>query len=209
MVEVRKYHLPPTPLIPNSPRPLLHYPGIFTTSATAAYDTFTSNKWRVQWIFRYGQTQRSHYHSSVHECMAVLSGTATIRFGVADTAADDDTASEEGGVELQAKAGDAFIVPAGVAHKTYNTKPEDAFALLTPGNGHRVDADDVRKTLEETQANITGFTMIGAYPLDGGEWDSQDGGEDVGCFDKIWNVPVPDHDPVLGDSEEGLRGHWT
>ena len=209
MVEVREYHLPPTRLVPNSPR-------IFTSSqaATTAYDTFTANKWRVQWIFRYGQTQRSHYHSSVHECMAVLSGTATIRFGVADTSEDmgDNTfgnAREEGGIELQAKAGDAFIVPAGMAHKTYATEPKDSFVLLTPGDGHRVDGEDVRAALEETETRITGFTMIGAYPKDGGEWDSREGGEDVGAFDNIWNVPIPELDPVLGDSEQGLRGLWT
>ena len=125
MVEIRKYHLQPTELIPNSPRPLLHYknaippkPGGAHRDAVSVYDTFTQNGWRVAWIFRYGQTQLSHYHSRAHECMAVLSGTATIRFGAADTSADlqENTygdAFEKSGVEVTAEAGDVFVIPAG------------------------------------------------------------------------------------------------
>ncbi|KAK0392007.1 hypothetical protein NLU13_1505 [Sarocladium strictum] len=218
MVEVRKYHLQPTALMPNSPHPLLHYPGFFDASkegkVDVAYDTLHGNGWEVQWIFRYGQTQRSHYHSHAHECMAVLSGQAMIRFGVADTSEDMEAntygqAREEGGVELEAKAGDVFILPAGTAHKTYNAKPETEFTLLTPGDGHRVGGgEDVREALRETEGRITGFTMIGAYPRDSGPWDFQVGGEDVGAFDKVWRVPLPECDPVLGKSAEGLRGLW-
>jgi mannose-6-phosphate isomerase-like protein (cupin superfamily) len=81
--------------------------------------------------------------------MVVLTGSARIRFGVADVHSsgnDDasspenstDTVSEEGGVEVEANAGDVFILPAGTAHKTFNTLPEASLKLLTPGNGHAV-----------------------------------------------------------------------
>ncbi|KAL2401527.1 hypothetical protein ABEF93_006859 [Exophiala dermatitidis] len=173
-IEIKTYHLPPTGLIPNSPhRPLIYYPGLLhllkdpqkspvdnnhhssldpTRLATIAYETFTSNDWDVQWIYRYGRTQRSHYHSSVHECMAVLSGSATIRFGIADGEADGGPGAGRGangptsthdpsfkGVFIHAQAGDVFVLPAGVAHKTYDTEPEAGFALLTPGDGHRIE----------------------------------------------------------------------
>lgn len=80
----------------------------------------------MQWLVRYSHTQRAHYHSASHECMAVLSGTAMIRSDVADTNADMEknthgSAWEDGGIELEAEAGDVFIVPAGVSHKTCNT----------------------------------------------------------------------------------------
>lgn len=218
MVEVRKYQLPPTALMPNSPHPLLHYPGFFDVTKEGkvgnAYETLLRNKWEVQWIFRYGQTQRSHYHSGVHECMAVISGTATIRFGVADTSDNLEANTfgadrEEGGIELQANAGDVFILPAGTAHKTYSPIPDAGFTLLTPGDGHRItEGDDALELLRETEKRITGFTMIGAYPQDGGQWDFKEGGEDVGEFEKVWHVPVPEYDPVMGKSEDGLRGHW-
>lgn len=215
MIQVHKYYLPPTALVPNSPQPLLHYPGFFASaekcSAKKANETFQENGWETQWIFRYGQTQRSHYHSGVHECMAVLSGTATIRFGVADTSEDmrENTfgsAREEGGIELQARAGDVFILPAGLAHKTYNTQPSAEFTLLTPGDGHHIAGGDVAKALEETK--LSGFTMIGAYPRGSGYWNSQKGGEDSGAYEKIWAVPKPEADPLIGKLPQGLEGLW-
>jgi uncharacterized protein YjlB len=216
MVQVKKYYLPPTALMPNSPHPLLHYTGVQLpvagSKATEFYDLFKANGWKVQWIFRYGSTQRSHYHSGVHECMAVLSGTATIRFGVADTSLDMDKntnglAREEGGVEIEACAGDVFLLPAGTAHKTFNTRPEAEFTLLTPGNGHDIASDDVKAALESVK--LSGFTMIGAYPENGGYWDSMKGGENVGEFEKVWSVDKPEKDPVLGKSADGLCGLWS
>ncbi|EXJ55458.1 hypothetical protein A1O7_08385 [Cladophialophora yegresii CBS 114405] len=213
MVEVKKYHLPPTALIPNSPRPLLHYSGILSTSeriTTEAYDSFTNNGWQVQWIFRYGQTQASHYHSASHECMAVLSGTATIRFGVADTVSDLEESTlgsgqEGGGVEVEARAGDVFIIPAGVAHKTYDPQPSAGFKLLTPGDGHDIPSTDVRAALENLE--LSGFTMLGAYPV-GGQWDFATGRENAGNYAQVWEVPRPTNDPVLGKDKEGLVGQW-
>ncbi|KAG9790353.1 hypothetical protein KCU88_g1235, partial [Aureobasidium melanogenum] len=231
-IEIKTYHLPPTRLIPNSPhRPLIYYPGLLhllkdpqkspvdnnhhspldpTRLATIAYDTFTSNDWDVQWIYRYGRTQRSHYHSSVHECMAVLSGSATIRFGIADGEADGeadggaDGGARRGangptsthdppsfkGVFIHAQAGDVFVLPAGVAHKTYDTEPQAEFALLTPGDGHGIEVPPDSSSISTTNAGsaatdanasvntsaaarkcnavittpLSGFTMLGAYP---------------------------------------------
>lgn len=216
MVEVKKYHLPPTALIPNSPYPLLYYPGLLNEQVgrpddaiPVVHDLFDSNGWKTQWIFRYGPTQEAHYHSHTHECMAVLSGTATIRFGVADTNPDlqlstHGGAKEDGGVEIEARVGDVFIIPAGVAHKTHDTTPGE-FALLTPGGGRGVDAENPREAL--AKINLSGFTMIGAYPKNG-EWDYATGGESAGRYSAVWEVPKPEHDPVLGTAEAGLCGLW-
>ncbi|KAK0945427.1 hypothetical protein LTR29_003032 [Friedmanniomyces endolithicus] len=214
MPEVKSYSLPPTALIPNSKYPLLHYPGILSEkadcNAAKVYDLFTSNGWELQWIYRYGSTQASHYHSSAHECMAVLSGSATIRFGVADTSDDLEAsthsiAHEDGGVEVQAKAGDVFLIPAGVSHKTHHTSPPAEFKLLTPGNGHHIAAEDPRQALVETE--LSGFTMMGAYPK-GSAWDSCLGGEHSQQMEKVWGVAKPERDPVLGDGVDGLCGLW-
>lgn len=215
MVEVRKYQLPPTTLIPNSPQPLLHYPSLLSIDSERTpvkiFETFSSNGWQPQWIFRYGTSQPSHYHSSVHECMAVLTGTATIRFGVADTVSDLDEnthggGKEEGGIEIQAKAGDVFVIPAGVAHKTFDTQPTAEFKLLTPGDAHQVAAQDMKQALADIE--LSGFTMLGAYPNDGNAWDFSVGGDNGGSYEKVWSVPKPKSDPVLGGSAEGLRGQW-
>jgi len=212
-MKVTKYQLPQTALMPNSPYPLLRYRGFKTSGKPSDfYDLFTQNGWRIQWIYRYGQTQRSHYHSSAHECMAVLSGTATIRFGVADTSLDMDDntygpARENGGIEIEAQAGDIFILPAGTAHKTYNTKPKADFTLLSPGDGHHISSPDARAALDNVQ--LSGFTMIGAYPEGASFWDSLKGGEKTPeDFETVWSVPKPARDPVLGLSEDGLVGQW-
>lgn len=199
--------------MPNSPHPLLHYPGLLDHLNIAhqnpekVHELFGSNGWKTQWIFRYGPTQASHYHSQAHEVMAVLSGTAMIRFGVADTSEDlDSDDHEEGGVEITAKAGDVFVLPAGTAHKTYDTTPGE-FALLTPGDGHHVNADDIRAALAGIR--LSGFTMLGAYPVDSGRWDFAVGGEKPkGEYETVWAVPKPGRDPVLGTAEEGICGQW-
>jgi uncharacterized protein YjlB len=212
MIEVRKYYLPPTALMPNSPKPLLHYTGVPRGKPSQIYDLFKRNGWQVQWIYRYGPTQRSHYHSGSHECMVVLSGTATIRFGVGDTSLDMDenttgSAREEGGIEVEARAGDIFLLPAGTAHKTYNTKPQADFTLLSPGDGHSIPAEDARIVLDDVQ--LSGFTMMGAYPEGSGYWDSMKGGENAGEYEKVWSVEMPESDPVLGKSEMGILGQWS
>ncbi|KAH8886113.1 hypothetical protein GQ53DRAFT_728326 [Thozetella sp. PMI_491] len=214
MVKVRKYLLPPTGLMPNSPYPLIHYRGLISADsnsiATKFYDLLGSNGWRPQWIYRYGQTQKAHYHSAVHECMVVLTGTATIRFGAADTTDDmhENTygkGREEGGIELQAQAGDVFVIPAGVSHKTFNPKPFGDFKLLTPGDGHGLPAD-IRLKLD--QIELSGFTMMGSYPEGTEDWDFAVGGEGAAAFAKVWAVPPPRLDPMLGNSKEGLCTIW-
>lgn len=213
MSEVKTYHLKPTRLIPNSHFPLLHYPAVLKNKnppdAVEVHRLFKSNGWQTQWIFRYGPTQSAHYHSQTHECMAVLTGNATIRFGVADTEGDLEAsthgdAQEDGGIEVKANAGDVFIIPAGVSHKTYDPSDGSTFKLLTPGDGHGVDGD-AEKVLDGIE--LSGFTMIGAYPR-GGQWDFAVGGEDNGEYEKVWHVPKPEHDPVFGDAHEGLAGLW-
>lgn len=214
MVEVKAYHLQPTELIPNSHYPLLHYKGVLSDKANCepdkAYELFTDNGWRVNWIFRYGDTQMSHYHSRSHECMAVLTGNATIRFGVADTSNDMEANTygsdwEKGGVELEANAGDVFLIPAGVAHKTYRTRPQAPFVLLSPGRAKGIEAPDPRKALSELQ--LDGFTMLGAYPI-GADWDFIEACSDRADWEKTWAIPRPKLDPVLGNKSEGIAGLW-
>ncbi|KAF2795081.1 hypothetical protein K505DRAFT_324338 [Melanomma pulvis-pyrius CBS 109.77] len=214
MVEVKTYHLKPTELIPNSPYVLIHYPALLLKevkrndfNATDVHDIFTSNGWPVQWVAKYGPTQTSHYHSAAHECMAVISGEgATIRFGVADTSSDEEANThgsgyEDGGVEVQARLGDVFVIPAGVAHKTHDPKPEGAIFKF-----HDAKGADSRKIVEKIELDGE-FMMIGAYPS-GDSWDFAVGGDHEGQYDNVWSVSKPEKDPVLGTSKDGLCGLW-
>ena len=213
MPEIKEYHLHPTDLIPNSARPLLHYKNVIPRDPASnqcnppdVWALFHGNGWNVSWIVRYGRTQPSHFHSRAHETMAVLSGTATIRFGAGDTSDDMEAntwgdAWEAGGVEVEAEAGDVFVIPAGVAHKTYNARPEHELHLLTKGTGHGIGEGDPREIMSEIA--LSGFTMMGAY--NGGDWDFVMSGGD---YESSWSVPKPELDPVFGESEKGLRKIW-
>ena len=245
-ITAKKYHFPPTPLIPNSPCPLLHYPSILLKSSpSSAYEAspnslpvantialrannlFSINKWDPQWIYRYDPTQQAHYHSRVHECMAVLSGEASITFGAADSEIDaksqeSSAVPDEGsghassqGITLTARAGDVFVIPAGVAHKTHSVTAGSSFALLTPGDGHGITGKEGKASnleMEEILSGVqlTGFTMFGAYPASRAEgWDFAVGGEDVGEYEKVWSIPMPECDPIYGMNEIGLTKLWA
>lgn len=229
-VKVNSYTLPPTPLIPNSPLPLLHYPGLLkdfvqspTFTPTQLLNLYAKSGWQTQWIAKYGPDIQSHYHSTTHEAMTVISGhAATIRFGVADSPSwsegqlppgAKDEGAEEGGLEIQASIGDVFIIPAGVAHKTFAPVPESTeLAFHQPddikeGRAREVsdEIETIRRRFFERVPLKGEFMMMGAYPY-GGVWDFKVGGENQ--RDEMGGVKIPEKDPVLGDSEQGLVGLW-
>ncbi|KAH7128650.1 hypothetical protein B0J11DRAFT_525442 [Dendryphion nanum] len=220
MVEIKTYTLPPTRLIPNSPNVLIHYPRLLFSevsstsfSPSTIYNLFASNGWTTHWIARYGPTQPSHYHSGAHECMVVISGSgATIRFGVADTLSDGEAHThgdghEDGGVELKAQLGDVFILPAGVAHKTFDPRPEvDEMKFYHLEEEVIGDEGRAKKYFEEVELKGE-FMMMGAYP-EGDRWDFMMGGEHEGRFPEVWGLRKPGKDPVLGISGEGICGLW-
>ncbi|KAI4952472.1 hypothetical protein J4E91_002943 [Alternaria rosae] len=231
-IKVHSWKLPPTSLIPNSPYPLLHYPGLLydlvtspTFKTAEILDLYASNGWQTQWIAQYGLDIQSHYHSTTHEAMTVISGQgATIRFGVADSATWEQGKyepgergdGEEGGVEIQAGLGDVFIIPAGVSHKTFLPNPHnEELAFHQPKDVEEGRAAEIDETKEAERkkffegVDITGgkFMMMGAYPY-GGVWDFKVGGEHEGTEEEVWRVRMPSKDPVVGDSEEGLIGLW-
>lgn len=155
--------------------------------------------------------------------MAVISGeAATIRFGFADApdwapckyaAGERGATGEKGGIEIQARIGDVFVVPAGVAHKTFLPVPRSGeLAFYQPRDIAEGRAAEGGKEVERERrrffegVRMQGeFMMMGAYPV-GKVWDFKVGGEDD--REEVWGVRIPERDPVLGDSEEGLVGLW-
>lgn len=97
------------------------------------------------------------------------------------------------------------VIPAGIAHKTYNTRPAAPFERLSPGDGHNLP-DGFRDKLDDIE--LTGFIMMGAYPKDGGPWDFMCGGEGAAVYDQVSAIPAPELDPILGRSSEGICGLW-
>lgn len=231
-VKSKTYILPPTPLIPNSPYPLIHHPALLkdtvsdpSFSTIQILDLFRSNGWQTQWLARYGPDIQSHYHSTTHEAMVVVSGgSATIRFGVADAAdwspdrysIGERGDGEEGGLEIEAGLGDVFIIPAGVSHKTFRTNPPtEELNFHQPEDikqgkaAQRLDDEsELRHREFFRKVPIEGeFMMMGAYPR-GGVWDFAVGGEHDGREGEVWDIKIPERDPVLGMGEEGVTRLW-
>lgn len=90
--------------VPNHPRwPLLLYREAIKADAGEAERRITSNGWGGTWqngVFPY-----HHYHTTAHEVLAVVGGSATVQFGGPQ------------GQAVDLKAGDVAILPAGTGHK--------------------------------------------------------------------------------------------
>jgi uncharacterized protein YjlB len=91
----------------NQTVPLVVYQGALTSPAynkpESFEELFATNRWGGSW--RDGVYGFHHYHSTAHEVLGVYSGSARIQFG------------GPSGVVLSVGAGDAVVIPAGVAHK--------------------------------------------------------------------------------------------
>jgi uncharacterized protein YjlB len=67
-----------------------------------------------------------HYHSTAHEVLAICGGQGRILFG------------GEHGIELAISAGDAIVIPAGVAHKNLGSERNFVVVGAYP-HGHQYD----------------------------------------------------------------------
>jgi uncharacterized protein YjlB len=93
--------------IPNNPDlPLLVYPGALPASDDLPSECealFRENGWGGTW--RDGVFPYHHYHSTTHEVLGIVRGSARIAFG------------GEAGVTVEVEAGDVVVIPAGVGHR--------------------------------------------------------------------------------------------
>lgn len=90
--------------IPNNPTlPLLLYPGVLDDlDLSRCKKLLAGNGWTGAWVN--GVFPYHHYHSTAHEVLAVVGGSARITFG------------GESGESVEVSAGDVAVVPAGVGH---------------------------------------------------------------------------------------------
>ena len=115
--------------IPNNPKlPLVLYRGCIDLAGTPYPEelvekTFTANGWGDMWrndsVYAY-----PHYHSTIHEAMAVARGRATVRFG------------GENGEKIEITPGDVVILPAGTGHQCLAQSPTLVVIGAYPPSGH-------------------------------------------------------------------------
>src|SRR6478609_10570926 len=105
-------------LIPNNPMPFLVYKGAVDVAGDHPEATieklFGANGWGAMW--RNGVYDFLHYHATVHEVLGIARGSARVRFG------------GDHGQELEIKAGDVAILPAGTGHQ--RIKASEDFCVI-------------------------------------------------------------------------------
>lgn len=95
---------------PNNALPVLIYREIFQDSkenyVTLFEQKFQENNWIGNW--RDIVLSEDHYHSTTHEVLGISKGSVNLWIG------------GEGGQRFEVSAGDALVIPAGVAHHSLN-----------------------------------------------------------------------------------------
>lgn len=107
-------------------------------------ELFETNEWINAWVD--GVFDYDHYHSTAHEVLGIIRGSARIQFG------------GPGGVALLVEQGDTVIIPAGVAHKALDLYDDFAcigaypagqdYDILTGKDGEHDKAVENTKKLE-------------------------------------------------------------
>lgn len=142
--------------IPNNPHlPLFVYRGALGTGGDAAQACealFTRHGWPAAW--RNGIYPHHHYHSTAHEALGIVAGSAEVRFG------------GESGRTVAVGVGDVVVIPAGVAHKCEAASPD----LLVVGAYPRGQTPDLQRAgaEERVRERIAQAPLPEADPVRGG-----------------------------------------
>ena len=114
--EVKEYRFEDDGSIPNNPTlPLLVYPqALSDLDPSRCKELLAENGWGGAWVN--GVFPYHHYHSTSHEVLCVVGGSASIAFGGPD------------GETVEVSAGDAVVMPAGVGH--CNKGSENDFSVV-------------------------------------------------------------------------------
>jgi len=113
--------------IPNNPAwPLILYRGGIDLSGSPDPEdmiekTFAANGWGQMW--RNGIYPYAHYHSMIHEAMAIARGRAKVRFGGTH------------GEEIDIMPGDVVVLPAGTGHQCLSQTPTLVVVGAYPPSG--------------------------------------------------------------------------
>src|SRR6476620_10259317 len=154
-MRLETWHAPPGDRIPNHPSfAVLIYHDVdgVADGADAARRLFARHGWGGSWVD--GVFDFHHFHSTSHEALAVVAGTATIELGGPQ------------GETFEVAAGDVLVLPAGTGHRRASANPD--FRVVGAYPRGQEDYDLLR---EADAAALKRIAELGAPPSDpvGGE----------------------------------------
>lgn len=157
---IEAHHLADDGTFPNNETlPLVVYHGALDVperdAAQAVEKLVRTNGWGGTW--RNGIYSYHHYHSTAHEALIVVKGTARVQLGGSE------------GVTVEVQPGDALVLPAGVAHKNLGSSADFLIVGAYP-EGQDWDMN-YGKPGERPQAdeNIANVPLPTADPLYGAD----------------------------------------
>jgi uncharacterized protein YjlB len=140
--------------IPNSVLPVLIYHGVERALGAAGYEAlFAEHGWLGAW--RDGIYSFHHFHSTAHEVLGIVAGTATVVLG------------GPSGERFRVGRGDVLVLPAGTGHCNAGSSSD----LLVIGAYPDGMAWDIRRgdprEHDEALANIRAVPLPAADPVSG------------------------------------------
>jgi len=148
-MQLETWTAPPGHPIPNGRFPVLIYRDVDVSDAQAL---FAANGWRGSWgdgVFDF-----HHFHSTSHEVLAVISGSATLELGGPQGEAFDVT------------AGDVLVLPAGTGHR--RAAADTDFQVVGAYPAGQEDYDLLREADENARARIAALGPPPQDPVGGG-----------------------------------------
>ena len=156
------WHAPPGEPIPNHPSfAVLLYHGVEAASRGAGdcRDLFAEHGWRGSWVD--GVFDFHHFHSTSHEVLGVVAGSATLELGGPQ------------GRAFEVGSGDVLVLPAGTGHRRADS--DAAFTVVGAYPAGQEEYDLLRgDDPEEVARARERIAALGAPP------DDPVGGEGVG-----------------------------
>lgn len=171
-INIIRHLLPDDGQLPNNALlPLLVYKNVLHLPEEEAgeivEEIFEVNGWANAW--KDGIYDYHHYHSTAHEVLGIIKGSALVQFG------------GPMGVSISLEPGDVVIIPAGVAHKN-TTGDKDFMCVGAYPVGQQYDIKTVKKgERPETDKNIKKVSLPETDPIYGmngpliKNWSSEQG----------------------------------
>ena len=163
-MELETWQAPSGEEIPNHPSfPVLLYRGTGLDVSDAARSLFAENGWGGSWVD--GVFGFHHFHSTSHEVLAVVAGSAVLELGGPQ------------GRAFEVAAGDVVVLPAGTGHR--RASAAGGFTVVGAYPAGQEDYDLLRAADDDARERIASLGAPDADPVGGDGilgWRAADGG---------------------------------